>query len=102
MARRVYNPAQHPRILIFELFADLLIRDDQLAAVLDLTNPHAIDKLLEAETGFGKSKVLLPLWLLLTADKTRLAVISASCCWTDKPIIPKGTLQSLPHFWRTA
>ncbi len=71
-AKRCYNPAESPDLLVFEVLSNLVLRKEQVEALKAFTP----GTLLEARTGFGKSKVLLPLWLLLTAQ-TNLAIFIA-------------------------
>jgi hypothetical protein len=63
-AKRAYNPQECPKLLIFETLGDLILREEQIAALDSLREWT----LLEARTGFGKSKVLMPLWILLSAQ----------------------------------
>lgn len=85
-AQRCYRPAEDPHLLIFEVFGDLIIRPEQLEALNSLTSLDGSEiwKLFEARTGFGKSKVLLPLWLLLTAQGDQLAVMTVSAKLFDQ------------------
>ena len=73
--KRVFKPYENPRLLVFEALGDLLIRTEQYEATLSLTDVHEVWKLIEARTGFGKSKVLLPLWLILSAQPDALAMM---------------------------
>lgn len=71
-AKRIYEPCQAPHLLVYEAFADICLRADQLRALEQLSNESTDDNLiLEARTGFGKSKTVIPLWLYLTAARRR-------------------------------
>src|SRR5262249_15565287 len=66
-AVRTFNPSERPRLLIFEVLGNIMLRKNQAEALDAKTLEGRLEawKLFEAGTGFGKSKVLLPLWLLL-------------------------------------
>lgn len=70
-ATRVYTPREAPHLLVFEAFADISLRKEQLIALEQLTHEDAGNVVFEARTGFGKSKTLIPLWLHLTAKQRR-------------------------------
>lgn len=93
-ARRCYNPSSDPRLLIFELLGDLVIRQEQKDALLSLNGQSAANKwkLFEARTGFGKSKVLLPLWLLLATKSDSLAIMTVHANLFDQQ---EGYLQKV-------
>lgn len=69
-SKRQYTADQAPHLLVFEAFANICLREEQIQALDQLTNQSPSPNLiLEARTGFGKSKALIPLWLYLTAKK---------------------------------
>ncbi|MBA3239086.1 MAG: DUF3638 domain-containing protein [Parachlamydiaceae bacterium] len=76
-AIRCYAPSKRPQVLIFEVLSDLLLRKEQLDALDSLTSLEGEDswKLFEARTGFGKSKAVLPLWLLLISSQDNSLVM---------------------------
>lgn len=67
-----YDPRLRPELAVFEALSGLILRKEQIE-VLDMLEPGV---LFEARTGFGKSKVLLPLWLLLSSNKELTILIS--------------------------
>lgn len=73
---RQYQPLQDPTLLVFEYYAKLRLREDQITALKDLTGDDLQNIELEARTGFGKSKVLIPLWILLTSRKRPLTMMT--------------------------
>jgi|GEM_PF-6465737 len=80
-ARRCYTPSQHPHLLVFESIFNVLIRDEQFEALQKLTEGTELEStlkkiIIEAKTGFGKSKLLIPLWKFLTTKKGRLTSIT--------------------------
>lgn len=76
-AKRCFTPGDNSRLLIFEVLGNLLIREEQFNALASLNVSETQRwKLFEARTGFGKSKVLLPLWLLLSAETNGLAIMT--------------------------
>ena len=76
-ARRCYNPAARPQVLVFEILSNLLLREEQLNALDALTTleNETSWKLFEARTGFGKSKAIVPLWLLLVSSQVNSLVM---------------------------
>ncbi|WP_420422024.1 DUF3638 domain-containing protein [Simkania sp.] len=80
-AKRCFSAAQNPHLLVFEYFMKLTLRENQVAFLERLTgamgDPKALESILEeAHTGFGKSKVAIPLWLYLTSQSGRIAMIT--------------------------
>lgn len=75
LAKREYDPNQRPELLAFEALCSLLIRKEQLDGCDLLYGKELSWDLLEAKTGFGKSKILIPLWLLLTATPDVLSMM---------------------------
>lgn len=90
-AKRVYNVATYPELLIFEVFNDLLIREEQLAILDNIFKPNDAWKLIEAKTGLGKSRVISPLWLILKADRQNASIM----------IIPSGLYEQQVMYTQT-
>jgi hypothetical protein len=65
---RAYTPSARPALLVFELLCRLAIRPEQVKFLDQLLQPSSSYFLSEAKTGFGKSKVIIPLWLMLNAN----------------------------------
>jgi hypothetical protein len=63
---------------------DLLIKGEQWETLKTLTNLAEGWKLFEARTGFGKSRVLMPLWLLLMTEANQLSVAIAPSTLFDQ------------------
>ncbi len=85
LEKRVYDPNLHPAYLVFEHYADILLRQtqiDNLKMFLEGKDPNPI---LEMIMGSGKSKVLLPLLTLLRADGDTLSMI----------LVPKALFESI-------
>lgn len=58
-----YNPEQNPLLLVFEIFSDLIIRNEQIEALDQwIRNPG---HLFELGTNQGKSKVIAPLFMMM-------------------------------------
>ncbi len=75
-ASRAYTAHESPHLLVFEAFANICLKDEQLAALNKLTQGDKKQNLIfEARTGFGKSKALIPLWLYLTGKKRKLEAV---------------------------
>lgn len=75
LAERSYDPIEKPAYLVFEAFADLIMRPAQtekLARFMDEGHPNLI---MEMIMGSGKSKILLPLLGLMRADGKTLSMI---------------------------
>lgn len=68
-AKRTFPPDQHPQLLVYEYFSGYYIREDQIHKLSQLGQQG----LLEAYTGFGKSKVIIPCWLATSAIPGKLA-----------------------------
>ncbi len=95
-ASRCYDPTKAPELLVFEVLSDLILRKEQVEALKGLTP----GTLFEARTGFGKSKVLLPLWLLLTSQESLAIFISPA--FDDQERYLQGLLQKAYHFFGTS
>ena len=91
-AVRCYDPIKAPELLVFEIFSDLVLRKEQIDALRDLTP----GTLFEARTGFGKSKALLPLWLLL---KGHAILISPATLFDAQEQYLQNLLQKAYHFF---
>jgi hypothetical protein len=74
-AQRVYVPCKEPHLLVFEFFGKIRLRADQYQALMLMTGSEK-DFELEARTGFGKSKVLIPLWLFLKGRRDKIAMMT--------------------------
>lgn len=84
-ASRCYVLEDNPAFLVFEYFADILLRPQQTSMISDFLSgkdPQAIRELI---MGSGKSKVLMPLLGLLRADGKKLSTI----------IVPQALYQSV-------
>jgi Protein of unknown function (DUF3638)/Type III restriction enzyme, res subunit len=98
--RAFANASQYPHFLAFEALANLLIRKDQLEALESLTDLNDGWKLFEARTGFGKSKVLMPLWLILMTKKSQLSfVVTPSTLFDQEDNYLQNLLQRSYHFF---
>ncbi|MCC5833077.1 MAG: DEAD/DEAH box helicase family protein [Chlamydiales bacterium] len=75
LAERVYDPVKEPHLLVFEYFGKLRLRKEQYTALMEMIGSEENIE-LEARTGFGKSKVLIPLWLFLKSKKDKAAMIT--------------------------
>lgn len=77
-ATRQYTINDHPKILAFEYFENILLRKEQvttLEGILSKQDGRFKDKVFQLIMGGGKSKVLLPLSAKLRADGQRLCII---------------------------
>lgn len=83
-AERAYEPSKHPNLLAFEALLDILIKDEQWKALQTLTNTQEGWKLFEARTGFGKTKAVMPLWMLLMTDQNHLTFVMAPSTLFDQ------------------
>ena len=83
---RAYEPSKHPKILLFEAIGDVRLRKEQYEALIKLSTSGESYE-LEARTGFGKSKVLIPLWLFMNQEKGRLTVMA-----TTRSLLPDQLL----------
>jgi hypothetical protein len=70
LAKRAYKPSKSPQFMIFEAYADICLRSEQINALARLSESTAqTGVVFEARTGFGKSKALIPLWIYLSAQR---------------------------------
>lgn len=74
-AERAYKPAKNPAYLVFEYYADILLRPAQTAKLEQLLQSGDLNPVMEMIMGSGKSKVLLPLLGLLRADGKTLSTL---------------------------
>ena len=72
---RAFDPAQHPAYLVFEYYADILLRKEQVEKLELFLAGEAVNPVMEMIMGSGKSKVLLPLLGLLRADGQHLSML---------------------------
>jgi hypothetical protein len=75
-AQRAYdkNNPHFQALLVFEALNNIRLRPEQVEALNTTTTSNRIE--LEARTGFGKSDVLIPLWLFLTCtDQEQLTIM---------------------------
>ena len=64
-------------LLAFEALSDLRLRKDQVEALTNMSSDDSNNTELEARTGFGKSQVLIPLWLFLKSrNENNLTVMA--------------------------
>jgi hypothetical protein len=75
MAQRRYDPKTHPAYLVFEQYADVLIREDQITKLNEFFSGSDSNPVMEMIMGSGKSKILLPLLGLLRADGKDLSLL---------------------------
>lgn len=74
--KRSYNPVKDLPILIYERMNDIRLHQEQYDALQTLTDNADFE--LEARTGFGKTKVLVPLWLLLKSKPGRITTFTTT------------------------
>ncbi len=74
-SKRVYDPIQEPHLLVFEYFGKIRLHLEQYQALLLMTGTED-DIEYEARTGFGKSTMLIPLWLFLKCQKEKTAMMT--------------------------
>ncbi|MCH9704470.1 MAG: DUF3638 domain-containing protein, partial [Chlamydiae bacterium] len=65
---------RNPALLAFEYFGKIRLREEQVEKLLQLDTTGNLE--IEARTGFGKSKVLIPLWLFLTSQKGQISMMT--------------------------
>ena len=70
-----YEPILHPEMLVMEHLLDIALRQDQVEFLLQLC---MIEKkpgmVLQAPPGFGKTTKIIPLYMLLKADREHLSL----------------------------
>lgn len=73
LGERQYDPDEHPDFMIFELKANILIRENQLPVLEALVkDPNSVK---QAVTGIGKTSVILLLVALLKAQPGQLSML---------------------------
>jgi len=74
-AKRAYNIPEHPEYLVFEYYAGIIMRQDQVDKLDAFMQGEVTNPVMEMIMGSGKSKVLLPLLGLLRADGRALSMV---------------------------
>ena len=76
--KRAYEVRENPRFLVFEHLMGITLREEQIAFLRRLSpeSPVPPSVLEEARTGFGKSKVAIPLWLSLRTSSGGLTFLT--------------------------
>ncbi len=77
-AVRSFDPWARPELLVVEALFDLTLRKQQVEALDAMMPGITSGTLFEAGTGFGKSKVLVPVWLILNSRNSLAFFISPS------------------------
>ena len=81
--KRLWDPAKHPKWLVFEVEGQLQIRPSQYQVAQQLMDsPGAITQL---NMGEGKTRVILPMLALHWADGKQLvgSKHNTCCCWCN-------------------
>ncbi|MEI8366613.1 MAG: DUF3638 domain-containing protein, partial [Parachlamydiaceae bacterium] len=73
--KRAYDPAKRPAFLVFEYYADIMMRPDQVGKLEEFLNGNESNLVMEMIMGSGKSKVLMPLLGLMRADGQKLSML---------------------------
>lgn len=84
-ATRCYTLADQPAFLVFEYFADIVLRPQQVNMISDFLTGGDKQAIRELIMGSGKSKVLMPLLALLRADGKNISAM----------IVPQDLFQSI-------
>ncbi|MBS0654613.1 MAG: DUF3638 domain-containing protein, partial [Verrucomicrobia bacterium] len=74
-ATRHYTPEEYPAYLVFEYYADMLLREAQVKKLDAFLQSGDKNHICEMIMGSGKSKVLMPLLGLLRADGKTLSTL---------------------------
>ncbi|MCX6990096.1 MAG: DUF3638 domain-containing protein [Chlamydiae bacterium] len=74
-ATRAYNISEHPEYIVFEYYAGIIMREDQVSKLDAFIGGEETNPVMEMIMGSGKSKVLLPLLGLLIADGRALSMV---------------------------
>ncbi|MBS0655932.1 MAG: DUF3638 domain-containing protein, partial [Verrucomicrobia bacterium] len=74
-ATRTYAVGERAAFLVFEYFADILLRADQQSMISDILKDTNASVIRELIMGSGKTKVLMPLLALLRADGKHISTI---------------------------
>lgn len=75
LAERAYVLHENPAYLVFEHYANILMRKEQIDKLKAFLDGGEISQVMEMIMGSGKSKVLLPLLGLLKADGKKLSIV---------------------------
>ncbi|MBA3238118.1 MAG: DUF3638 domain-containing protein [Parachlamydiaceae bacterium] len=75
LATRQFKSEKKPAYLVFEYYANILLREHQVTKLKQLFKDGDLNPVMEMIMGSGKSKVLLPLIGLLRADGVVLSTI---------------------------
>ncbi|MEI8365359.1 MAG: DUF3638 domain-containing protein [Parachlamydiaceae bacterium] len=74
---RAYSDGSDLHLILFECFTDIRLKKEQYDAYVKLANPNSLENLeFEAPTGFGKSSVLIALWLLKMSRSRPLSMMT--------------------------
>lgn len=88
LQKRAYDPVKDFRLLIFEAMSDIRLREDQCEALEKLTGvKEGCDYELEARTGFGKTKVIVALWLLLNNKPGQILTFTTTSSLLNDQIV---------------
>lgn len=85
--KRVYDPTNNIRLLVFEYLSEIRLRQDQYEALQKLNSSNSGDFELEARTGFGKTKVIVPLWLLLNNQSEKIITFTTTPSLMEDQIV---------------
>jgi hypothetical protein len=75
LAKREYALENNPEFLVFEYYAGILIRKEQINKLQQFFSDGLVNPVMEMIMGSGKSKVLLPLLGLLRANGKTLSLL---------------------------
>lgn len=75
LATREFKPEKKPAYLVFEYYANILLRESQVKKLKQLLKDGDFNPVMEMIMGSGKSKVLLPLVGLLRADGKAVSMV---------------------------
>lgn len=73
---RSYDPVEDIQLLVFEGLSEIRLHKEQFNALKKLKAGSNFE--LEARTGFGKTKVLVPLWLLLNCQPGHITTFTTT------------------------
>lgn len=76
LQKRAYQAEKDLRVLVYEALNDIRLHQEQYDALQKLNQKGNFE--LEARTGFGKTKVLVPLWLLLNSKPGKLVTFTTT------------------------
>jgi len=75
LAKRSYNPIEHPAYLVFEYYANAIMRPQQIIKLQNFIDNKDENMIMEMIMGSGKSKFLVPLLGLLRADGQKISMV---------------------------